>query len=83
MANPNGKPVDNFGPYPGYWTELIALHDWPPGWEPGEWGNLSVAASQIASAARSVQVAKGNTGTIVGLSERSDALLLARGKWQP
>lgn len=82
MRNPNDLQVDHFGAYPGYWTELIALHDWPPSWQPGEWGTNAVALSNIASAARDVQVRKGNTGTIVGLSDRSDALLLARGKWQ-
>ena len=32
--DPNRIPVDNFGPYPGYWTELIILNNWPPDWKP-------------------------------------------------
>lgn len=32
--DPNKIPVDNFGPFPGYWTLDMLTHDWPPGWMP-------------------------------------------------
>lgn len=34
MKDPNSLPVNRFGPYPGYWTENVMLHDWPPSWQP-------------------------------------------------
>ena len=27
---------EEWPPYPWYFTELVALHDWPPGWKPAE-----------------------------------------------
>ena len=46
----NDLPVDWFGPYPGYFTELVLLHDWPPGWEPVvEWGMSTVWVSEAAT----------------------------------
>lgn len=54
-----------FGPYPGYWSELCLLHNWPPGWVPsgGDWGS-SAAMSANATEARERQIeTTGNTGT--------------------
>ena len=62
-----------------YFTELCLIHGWPhPDWLPSDdWGKNSAAASQLASEQRSLQVERGNLGTIVGLSDKSDARLLA------
>ncbi len=64
-------------PYMPYFTHDALVNDWPPGWLPSEWGRDQSAASKQATANRDAQVARGNLGTIVGLSERSDARLLA------
>lgn len=64
--------------YLPYFTELCLIHGWPHrDWLPSEWGRDQSAASKQATANRDAQVARGNLGTIVGLSERSDARLLA------
>lgn len=76
---PNGLPVDLFGPAPGYWTELVITHDWPPGWEPSEWGTQHAALSAIAAEARAARVEQGHSGTIVGLSKHADARLAGFG----
>lgn len=71
-------PSPGFGPYPGYWTELILLHNWPPMFEPrDDWGRNQVANSEQASEAREKQVALGRMGTIVGMSAKSDERLMA------
>jgi hypothetical protein len=69
-------PIDDFGPYIGYWTELVFAHNWPPMFRPREdWGRNAVANSLQAATQREAQVALGRNGTIVGMSEKSDARL--------
>lgn len=65
-------------PAAGYFTALMVRHNWPPGWQPAvDWGINHARASEIAAKQRAGQLAKGITGTIVGLSDKSDARLLA------
>jgi hypothetical protein len=80
MSKRKPKPIeiiiDRFGDYPGYWTELVYLHNWPPNFTPrDDWGKSSVAASEIASRNRDGRVALGDHGSIIGLSKASDARL--------
>ena len=90
LDDPNRLPVDLFGPYPGYWTELVIVNNWPPDWAPaGEWGANNVELSTRAAANRDVRLALGDTGTIGGLSSKSDARAAlhsadgAGAKWMP
>lgn len=62
-------------PYMPYFTHDCLVNDWPPGWLPAEWGRDDKALSQRATANREQQVERGNMGTIVGMSEKSDARL--------
>lgn len=64
-------------PYMPYWTQDCLVNDWPPGWLPQEWGVDSFAASQQSTANREKRLEAGDTGTIVGLSEKSEARLRA------
>lgn len=64
--------LSNFGPYPGYWTELVILHDWPPRWEPQEWQEKHDQKRESAVRGRETALARGHTGTIVGLSRQAD-----------
>ena len=80
--------IDNFGQYPGYWTELMIIHDWPKDWKPStDWGKDSGAHSEAAVRGRETQLANGQTGTIVGLSKAADdgsesyrAIMAAKGR---
>lgn len=90
LDDPNRLPVDLFGPYPGYWTELVITNNWPPNWEPaGDWGANNVELSARAAAKRDERLALGDTGTIGGLSSKSDARAAlhsadgAGAKWMP
>lgn len=60
-------------PYFPYFTHDALVNNWPPNWLPQEWGRDDAAASQIATANRDRQLELGRPGTIVGLSEKSDA----------
>jgi hypothetical protein len=62
-------------PYFPYFTHDCLVNDWPPGWLTSEWGRDDKALSQRATENREQQQAKGNMGTIVGLSDKSDARL--------
>ncbi len=59
---------------PGYFLELVRKYDWPPGWvsqivEP----NWSSADRKAAGArSREAALAKGDTGTIHGISRKAD-----------
>lgn len=61
----------------GYYTEPVRAWfgaDWQPA---TDWGGNAVVFSERARAARGVRLAAGDTGSIPGLSKRSDALLAA------
>ncbi len=74
----NDLPVSHFGAYPGYWTENIFLHDWPPNWEPAnDWGKDQVAASMAGVAGRQKQLEAGIDGSLHGLSAKTDAAIEA------
>ena len=78
-ARAAAAPVSLAAPYEaGHFTELIRRHDWPPRWQAQYQRTREVEQSEICRANRERQVALGNTGTIVGLSLKSDAALLAR-----
>ena len=69
-------PIDEFGPYPGYWTELVILHDWPPGWKPSvDWGKNLTEHSAAATRGRETQLANGIDGSIAGISRLSDVAI--------
>lgn len=62
---------------PGYYTEPVRAWfgaDWQPA---TDWGGNAVVSAERATAARAVRLAAGDTGSIPGLSKRSDALLAA------
>ena len=62
---------------PGWYTEPVRAW-FGAHWQPAtNWGQDLVAASARAAAGRAVRVAAGDSGSIVGLSKRSDALLAA------
>jgi len=72
----NAEPESDFGPYPGYWTELMIIHNFPPNWEPAsEWGLSTVAVSAAATRGRETQVARGYDGSIAGISRLSDGMI--------
>lgn len=78
MTAPRSKPaaagLDM--PYLPYFTHDILVNDWPPGWLPTEDDSKSsVQASAVASASREARLQAGETGTIVGLTEKSDRRL--------
>lgn len=62
---------------PGWYTEPVRAW-FGAHWQPAtDWGQDLVAASARAAAGRAVRVAAGDSGSIAGLSKRSDALLAA------
>jgi hypothetical protein len=64
--------------YPaGYFTELIRAHNWPPRFESQYQRTREVEQSEYSRVNREAQVAAGNTGTILGISPKSDARLKA------
>jgi hypothetical protein len=70
---PSTIPVDNFGPYPGYFTEQLITHNFPPDWEPcTDFGQSAVLRSEAAVRGREVCLANGHTGSIVGISKKAD-----------
>lgn len=74
LARPAAEGFDL--PYLPYFTHEILVNDWPPGWLPTEDdGKNSVKASAIAAASREVRLRAGDTGTIIGLSDKSDRRL--------
>ena len=73
---PSPSKLADWGlPYMPYFTHECLVNDWPPGWLPTEWGRDDKAVSQIATENREKQQARGISGTIVGLSDKSDARL--------
>lgn len=63
---------------PQHFTELMRLHDFPPGFiptalKPGELDNFG--RSRLAAKARDVQLQNGHTGSIEGISKKANARL--------
>lgn len=77
-----GRPTPTIDPKfttrpPGWYTEPVRAWfgaDWQPA---TDWGGNAVVFSERARDARGVRLAAGDTGSIAGLSKRSDALLAA------
>ena len=67
------KPSEWNLPYMPYFAHEALAHNFPPDWTPSEWGRDELAARQQATEQRERQQALGRPGTIVGLSEKSDA----------
>jgi hypothetical protein len=60
---------------PQFFTELMRLHNWPPGFiptalKPGELDNFG--RSRLAAKARDVQLQNGYTGSISGISKKAN-----------
>jgi hypothetical protein len=65
--------------YPaGHFTALMRRHDWPPRFEPMYQRTREVVQSEISRINRERRVAMGDTGTIVGLTDRADELIRQR-----
>jgi hypothetical protein len=64
---------------PGHFTELVRAHGWPPRYEPQiDWRSKH---AQTSTASRDRALAEGKwwaSGTLGGLSAKSDAQLLTR-----
>jgi hypothetical protein len=63
---------------PGHFLALVRRHDWPPCFEPQLRVTREVEQSEISRINRERRMAQGETGTIVGLSARADALAQQR-----
>lgn len=63
---------------PGYFVELMRRHNWPPMFEPRMPQTRTPDWSAISTANRERLQAQGHTGTIVGLTQRADALIAQR-----
>ena len=68
MKSANDYPESDFGSYPGYWTELIQLYDWPPNWEPqSEWGHSTVEVSKAATRGKEEKERRKLDQSLVGI----------------
>ena len=57
---------------PGHFLSLVRKHNWPPNYTPQPPDRIStVAHSQAATLGRAAQLAKGETGSIKGLSKKA------------
>ena len=63
---------------PGHFTALIRAHNWPPRFSPQYQRTREVEQSELSRINRERRVALGDSGTIVGLSIRSDELIRQR-----
>lgn len=61
-----------------YFTALIRLHDWPPLFCAQFQRTREVEQSEISRINREKRVALGDTGTILGLTQRADELIHKR-----
>jgi hypothetical protein len=76
VAVPVAEPAPQ---YPaGHFTALVRRHDWPPSFEPMYQRTREVEQSEISRINRERRVALGDTGTIVGLTDRADELIRQR-----
>ena len=65
--------------YPaGWFTEAIRAHNWPPRFEPRLQRTREVAQSELSRINREARQALGDTGTICGLTRRSDEMIAQR-----
>ena len=73
-------PPEPAGPSyePGHFLALIRRHDWPPSFESQFQRTREVEQSELARINRERLVARGITGTIVGLTQRADDMILQR-----
>jgi hypothetical protein len=62
----------------GHFTALLRRHQWPPCFEPQFKSTREVEQSEISRINRERRVALGDTGTILGLSDRSDEMIRKR-----
>jgi hypothetical protein len=65
---------------PGFFTELMREHDWPPGFKPTQLGFRELddfTRSRTAAAARDVQLSNGHTGSIANMSRKANERLEA------
>lgn len=64
---------------PGFFTELLRLHDWPPGFvskiSTPVWSDTD--RREAAVRGRETALAAGHTGAILGISKRADAQIQA------
>lgn len=72
---PKPAPVPSADYPPGFFCELIRAHNWPPRFESQYQRTNEVEWSLISRINREAQQAKGNSGTIVGISPKSDERL--------
>jgi len=63
---------------PGHFLALVRKHDWPPGFESQVDARCRPDYSAISTANRERRVALGDTGTIVGLTQRADEMMRQR-----
>jgi hypothetical protein len=62
----------------GHFTALVRRHNWPPRFEPQMQRTREVEQSEISRINRERRQALGDTGTIVGLTQRADDLIRQR-----
>jgi hypothetical protein len=76
--SPTPPPVPTGPPRPWQKPGFTFAIGWPPGFVPQLQRTRELAQSQLARSNREARLAKGDTGTILGLSPKSDADLLLR-----
>ena len=62
----------------GHFLALVRRHNWPPNYEPQMQRTREVEQSEISRINRERRQALGDTGTIVGLTQRADDLIRQR-----
>jgi hypothetical protein len=60
---------------PGHFMALVRRHNWPPRFDPQFQRTRELEQSEISRTNRERRLVLGDTGTIVGLSQRSDERL--------
>ena len=63
---------------PGHFLALVRKHDWPPSFQSQLDTRCRPDWSAISTANRERRVALGDTGTIVGLTQRADEMMRQR-----
>lgn len=62
---------------PGYFTELVYLHNWPPGFVPKGAATNETARQIAGRKSREVQIANGHPGSVFGISRKGDTQTLS------
>jgi hypothetical protein len=79
MTRPQRRPAVAAPSFePGHFLELVRRHNWPPRFVPQMPVSRTPNWSAISTANRERRQAHGDTGTIVGLTQRADDLMLQR-----